>query len=764
MSDVESLMAKAEAMSRSAKHPAEAMSRSAKNPAEAMSRSASDSASDRAKNPAANSAKTFAKTSARQDASDSATTQTQDTSSTEVRWVLEPHDPEQDRKALEHLADRCQWFSPRVGLELGSEPDGLRLEIGRAACWFGSEQKLVEQLLGWLVRAGYWPRIAVADTLGMAWGWARFARVSCGQCEVKRAVHEQAETEATETDAAATKHSATHERRSRNSSHKTRSSDWEMLTQQPPTPEQRAAAQERASLRQWKRKPTTTATRQRTTWLGGTVMSPTEMQAWADEMQHRHWLEGVEREVLGSTMPESRDESRLLSAETHEASESGQDWSQLAQATRSPALDKTTELRSYPLPCLAPAGDQKAFGDLPVEALKLDGATCEILRQLGIERVHQLGSLPRDGLATRLGSHVLLRWDQVWGRAEETWQTFHATPELRCELDLEIPSADRTVVESWLEEVLRRVVERLWERRRGALRLRVTLRGVSGVVGAWGLDLFRPTIELKHLRELLKFQAERQPPRGAVTGIEIEVLLEGRLETHQQELFEDGSLDRRAAGSLIESLSGRLGRERVIEVVLRGDPQPEKAFTTRPVTGSGRSRLNRVKARYLQMGPSGAMSSSTRSSTRSGLRATPLKKPPSHALPLPSSATPATRLPSDESATPAELSHDEASREEASLLEAREWSHVLRRPLRCWQRPVPLEVIALAEHGPPAAFRFIGKAWRVAGFWGPERIETSWWRGPWVRRDYYRVETEDGYRFWIFRCLESKDWFLHGAF
>ena len=64
---------------------------------------------------------------------------------------------------------------------------------------------------------------------------------------------------------------------------------------------------------------------------------------------------------------------------------------------------------------------------------------------------------------------------------------------------------------------------------------------------------------------------------------------------------------------------------------------------------------------------------------------------------------------------------------------------------------------------------------------GPERIETAWWRGPTVRRDYYVVETVAGGRYWIFRRLgfhrpgfrrlgsgpasrPGSEWFLHGTF
>ena len=56
------------------------------------------------------------------------------------------------------------------------------------------------------------------------------------------------------------------------------------------------------------------------------------------------------------------------------------------------------------------------------------------------------------------------------------------------------------------------------------------------------------------------------------------------------------------------------------------------------------------------------------------------------------------------------------------------------------------------------------RAYRVIRFWGPERIETGWWRGRSIRRDYYRVETDRGTRFWLFRRLTDGHWFLHGEF
>jgi protein ImuB len=58
---------------------------------------------------------------------------------------------------------------------------------------------------------------------------------------------------------------------------------------------------------------------------------------------------------------------------------------------------------------------------------------------------------------------------------------------------------------------------------------------------------------------------------------------------------------------------------------------------------------------------------------------------------------------------------------------------------------------------------------------GPERIAEEWWKAGIddVRvghiRDYYRVEDQDGARFWLFRAglldpANPPKWWLHGLF
>lgn len=88
----------------------------------------------------------------------------------------------------------------------------------------------------------------------------------------------------------------------------------------------------------------------------------------------------------------------------------------------------------------------------------------------------------------------------------------------------------------------------------------------------------------------------------------------------------------------------------------------------------------------------------------------------------------------------------------------------LDRPLHFFTRPIRLQTLAIAPEGTLIRFQLRGQQHHVAWQRGPERIETGWWRKHGVRRDYYRVETAEGRRFWLFRCLRRGQWFLHGTF
>ena len=99
------------------------------------------------------------------------------------------------------------------------------------------------------------------------------------------------------------------------------------------------------------------------------------------------------------------------------------------------------------------------------------------------------------------------------------------------------------------------------------------------------------------------------------------------------------------------------------------------------------------------------------------------------------------------------------------------------RPIRLFAPPEPIEALWVLPDDPPFRFTWRRRAHRVAQADGPERIAEEWWRPdgqlveapvPDAIRDYYRVEDEEGRRFWLFRAGLPGDppprWFVHGVF
>jgi protein ImuB len=82
-------------------------------------------------------------------------------------------DFEADRRLLEAIADWCDRYTPLVGLD---PPDGLLLDVTGCAHLFGGESALARDLVMRLAQQGLHVRAAIADTIGCAWGMARYGK------------------------------------------------------------------------------------------------------------------------------------------------------------------------------------------------------------------------------------------------------------------------------------------------------------------------------------------------------------------------------------------------------------------------------------------------------------------------------------------------------------------------------------------------------------------------------------------------------------
>jgi len=381
---------------------------------------------------------------------------------------------------------------------------------------------------------------------------------------------------------------------------------------------------------------------------------------------------------------------------------------------------------------------QDALRPLPIEALRLPEHVVERLHSVGVHWIGQLEPLPRQDLALRFGSVLVDRWDQATGRLAEPIPACPLVQVFQLQEDLEYPTARREIVESILQRLIGRLAQMLLASGRGAMRIDCRLVGdcpdfrgevrENGTVplggqGDWAVEfsvgLFRPSASAQHLLGLLRMRLERLRIPGPVTAVSIDAAATAPLERRQEELFDldgdrSGRSSRRLVAGLVDRLASRLGRDAVLRPRLLPDAQPERAYRYDPLLATARQGARR--------GPRRAGWHALRDEGRGCADAR--------------LTTPIVAL----------------------------WACHPSRPLRLISQPLPISVVSLVPDGPPLRFLVRGREHRIEQVWGPERIETGWWRGPMVARDYYRVETSLGRRFWLFRRLADGRWFLHGTF
>jgi protein ImuB len=91
----------------------------------------------------------------------------------------------------------------------------------------------------------------------------------------------------------------------------------------------------------------------------------------------------------------------------------------------------------------------------------------------------------------------------------------------------------------------------------------------------------------------------------------------------------------------------------------------------------------------------------------------------------------------------------------------------LPRPSRLLTPPEPVTALAEIPDHPPRVFIWRSTRYRIAHADGPERVHGEWWHSDAemnLTRDYYRVETVEGGRYWLFRDgpPAGRRWWLHG--
>jgi protein ImuB len=373
-------------------------------------------------------------------------------------------------------------------------------------------------------------------------------------------------------------------------------------------------------------------------------------------------------------------------------------------------------------------GDERAaIAPLPLAALRLPSDTLEALSQVGLKRIADVLDRPRAPLAARFGAAFVRRLDQALGIEDEPITPRLPLPVALVEQRFPEPIAHQRDVLGTIERLAARLGHVLEQRGEGARLLQAALFRADGKVfrveAGTAAPLHDPTRIARLFADRLDAVGDECDPGFGFDMVRLCALATERHDPPQTGLATpDHAAD---LAHLIDRLGARFGLRRVTRLVPQDTHIPE--FAVMAVAASTVSPAH----------------------SRAGGNPGPRTGSPRVYPRLDRGRGRADRL---------ALQHDDAP--------------APTRPIRLFARPEPIEAVAEVPDGPPAQFTWRRVRHVVARAEGPERIAMEWWRdaaGHALMRDYFRVESREGVRVWLYREWPHDPelpirWFMHGVF
>lgn len=358
---------------------------------------------------------------------------------------------------------------------------------------------------------------------------------------------------------------------------------------------------------------------------------------------------------------------------------------------------------------IAPPGcTREAIAALPMEALRLEADALSLLRRFGLKQIGDLYGLPRAGLARRFRGEAGLRLVERLDQA------------LGVSSEPLVPERPAPIYRAWMQ-----FAEPL-----------IDAEGIGfhlpNLAQALAAELDRDGQGARRLR-LTAFRVD-----GRTTSIEAGLSAPATAPGHILRLLREKGLERLDLGFGVDAMMLAACRAEPVAVRQAEIEEGDRAASDEALAGL----IDRLQAKLGE----GAV-------RRPHLRESWIPE-------------------RSEAWTPAGVTAPPAPAEADARL----------RPLLLLEHPEPVDTLAMLPDGVPAQFTWRRALRKVAKAEGPERLSREWWRelaspeteqGRASRtRDYYRVEDDQGHRYWLFReglynredIDRAPSWWLHGVF
>lgn len=365
-----------------------------------------------------------------------------------------------------------------------------------------------------------------------------------------------------------------------------------------------------------------------------------------------------------------------------------------------------------------PGAGLEAVTHLPVEALGAPAETTRLLNRVGLDTVGRVARIPRKALMARLaslpgGDVTLAQLDDVTGRIDIPFAPLVPPPIYQARMHFPEPAICADGLAAQLPALLETVCTQLRRDDRLARRLVVHICRADGGVSRVRVSTARPTCDADHWQRLLRERWERLDP-----GLGVDAML-----VHARAVTTRDTVDRAARPALVAPPA---------------DGNAALAQTLR--------LADRLAARFGEDAVQVQVPNASWIPERAEHMVALVDAPRHHHMFLPPNTAPTK--PSHQTEQTAHETRAETGIGTGPNQPA--------RPIRLFCPPEPARVIAALPDGPPAHVTWRNVRHKIVRADGPERITPEWWRDigaarPADARDYYRVETKEGKRFWVFR-------------